>query len=342
MAVNRFSVTTFNLYNLNLPGRAMYTDATGWSDAEYVRKIAWTGRVLRNVQADLFGFQELWHPDALAAAFSEARLAADYTLLAPPGHAGGSIVCAGAVRTDLLEGQPRWIVDFPPAFRLTSGGGDDPQAAAIRVSIKGFSRAVLHFTIRPRPEQRPINVYVCHFKSKQPTRVDGERWFRDDRATYAKHADALGAAISTIRRTAEAAAMRFILTEAMKGNDDPVIVLGDLNDGQLSNTLNILTGQPRYLVGLSKGGGDTDLYAAQTLQEYRTSRDVYYTHIFQDMHESLDHILVSRELYDNSAKRVWAFDGLDVCNDHLNDEDHKASGAGDHGIVRAAFKFAPA
>ena len=133
-----------------------------------------------------------------------------------------------------------------------------------------------------------------------------------------------------------------ILTEVMKGNEQPVVVLGDLNDGQGSNTLNILTGQPRYLLGLSSGGSDVDLYSAGTLQEYRSQRDVYYTHIFNNSRESLDHILVSQEFYDNSRKRIWAFDDMHVVNDHLNDDNHKETGTTDHGIVKATFKYRPA
>ena len=60
-----------------------------------------------------------------------------------------------------------------------------------------------------------------------------------------------------------------ILTEQTRDTHTPAIVLGDLNDGKHSNTLNIVTGQPRYLTGLSKGGSNTDLYAGQVLQEYR-------------------------------------------------------------------------
>jgi predicted extracellular nuclease len=152
----------------------------------------------------------------------------------------------------------------------------------------------------------------------------------------------LGAAISTIRRTAEAAALRFMLSEQMKRTRTPVIVLGDINDGQHSNTTNILTEQPRYLVGDSLGGGDVSLYTAQTLQEYRSTRDVYYTHIFQDIMESLDHILVSEEFYDNSRQRIWMFDGMSVNNDHMNFDDHKATGTNDHGVICATFKYNPA
>jgi endonuclease/exonuclease/phosphatase family metal-dependent hydrolase len=129
----------------------------------------------------------------------------------------------------------------------------------------------------------------------------------------------------------------------MKGTNTPVMVMGDLNDAQHSNTLNILTGQPNYLLsGLSEGGSDVDLYSVGTLQEYRSHRDVYYTHVFNKTRESLDHILVSQEFYDNSRNRIWAFKGMEIANDHLNSDDHKENGSSDHGIVRATFEYRPA
>ncbi|MDT7828558.1 hypothetical protein RQM65_07775 [Pricia sp. S334] len=73
-----------------------------------------------------------------------------------------------------------------------------------------------------------------------------------------------------------AAAVEKGLLEELKGTDRPLVVIGDLNDAQLSNTLNIMTGQPRYLVsGLNKGGGtDTGLYTVAALEEYRSLRDL--------------------------------------------------------------------
>jgi predicted extracellular nuclease len=185
-------------------------------------------------------------------------------------------------------------------------------------------------------------VFVTHLKSKLPTDVSEEAWFEGNPGTYKPHQKALGAGISTIRRTAEAVALRVMLTGVMKNTETPVIVLGDLNDGQTSNTANIITEQPNYLVGDSVGGADVGLYTAQTLQEYRDTRDVYYTHVHQDLRESLDHVLVSEQFYDNSRKRVWLFDGLVINNDHLNFENHKEVGTGDHGVVKVSFKFKPA
>jgi endonuclease/exonuclease/phosphatase family metal-dependent hydrolase len=340
MAVRSISFTTFNLFNLNEPGIPIYADKEGWTKAEYDRKIEWTSRNLLTMQADVFGFQELWHFDSLKNAFVAAGLDGEYTLLAPETHTGKRIICAGAVRKEMLVGEPTWISDFPPAFKLDSKG-DDAQAASISVKLKGFSRPVLKFVVNPGVGPN-LTVYVCHFKSKGPTRLDGEQWFRDNKPLYSPHREAIGSAISTIRRTAEATAFRIMATNQAKGTEDPIVVIGDLNDGQHSNTLNILTGQPNYLTTLVSGGSDTDLYSAQTLQQYRSETDVYYTHVFQDRRESLDHILFSQEFYDNSKERIWAFAGMEIANDHLNREDHKATGTNDHGIVRVSFIHKPA
>lgn len=338
MAGRDVSFTTFNLLNLNEPGLPVYDDTDGWNAELYARKIAWTAAKLREMTADVFGFQELWHGESLQAVLDAAGMR-DHVALVPPGQAGQGIVCAAAVARDILVGEPAWITDFPPDFILRSGG-DDAQTSDIAVQIEGFSRPVLRFEIRPRATGPVVSVYVCHLKSKAPTRIFREGWY--DKDVHGRHAEALGAALSTIRRTAEATALRMILTAEMKGTDRPVVLLGDCNDGQHSNTLNILTGQPRFLTALAEGGGDTDLYTAQTLQQYRSETDVYYTHIYQAKRESLDHILVSQEFYDNSRRRIWAFDGLEIANDHLNADDHKESGTGDHGVVRARFRYKPA
>lgn len=333
------SFTSFNLYNLNEPGLPVYTDRDGWTQAEYDRKITWTARMLQEMRADVFGFQEVWHADSVNAALMAAGLDSTHVALVPEGHAGSMIVCGAAVDRSILVGEPRWIAFFPEDFVLQSRG-DDPQSGDVAVNIRRFSRPVLHFQIKPRSMGPVVSVYICHFKSKGPTKIFREPWY--DKSLHSQHAEALGSALSTIRRTAETAALRMMLTKEMKGTDTPIVVIGDCNDGQHSNTLNVLTGQPRFLTALSEGGGDTDLYTSQTLQQYRSQNDVYYTHIYNDTRESLDHILVSQEFYDNSRKRIWAFDGLEIGNDHLNDDAHKENGTGDHGVVRARFRYAPA
>jgi predicted extracellular nuclease len=336
-----FSIATFNLYNLNLPGLPIYTDRDGWSQEQYAAKIAWTAAVLRRLDADVVGLQELWHSKAVEDVLEAAGLQDEYDILAEPAI-GTHIVCAALVRKGLLVADSAdWIDAFPPKLILRSTQEDD-QTPAVDVRIDGFARPVLHFRIGLRDSGPETEVFVCHLKSKAPERVYREDWFEADTDFYRRHSTALGSAMATIRRTAEATALRMMLTEVTKGTVTPVIVLGDLNDGQHSNTLNIVTQQPRYLVGGSTGGSDVALYTAQTLQEFRDTRDVYYTHVHQDMRESLDHVLVSEQFYDNSRRRIWLFDGLSIANDHLDDEDHKAVGTGDHGVVKVNFRYRPA
>lgn len=336
----KVSFATCNLLNLNLPGLRMYRDDNVWSQEAYKKKIDWTSRLISQMNADVWGFQELWHYDALKDVFETAGLNNDYKLLAPKEQKGDRIICAGAVRNDILVDEPIWIEQFPKKFRLESSGSDR-QTPDISVAINSFSRPILRFKVRPRDEGKVVTVFVAHFKSKRPTDIDGEKYYRDDKEYYKKHDDALGAAISTIRRTAEATALRMIITEQIEGDENPIIVLGDLNDGQHSNTLNILTEQPKYLMGGSLGGRDTALYTVETLQEYRSLRDVYYTYKYQNNLQSLDHILVSQEFYDNSRKRIWAFEGMELINDHLNQDNYKETGTIDHGIVKATFKYDP-
>jgi len=340
MRLRKFSVATINLYNLQLPGAELNPNQQPWTQQEFDRKVSWLAGQLTILDADVVGLQELWHRDAMVAVLQAGGLADDYDLIADRAT-GDRIVCAALVRKGLLRGTPRWVDRFPDGVRLESANPDDPQAPAISVTIPGFSRPVLNFSVELRDDEPPTEVFVAHFKSKLPTTVFNERWYRQQPDLYKPHANALGSALSTIRRTAEATGLRVMLTAIMKDSDTPVIVLGDLNDGQHSNTLNIVTEQPRYLVGESRGGADIGLYTAQTLQEYRDSRDVYYTHVHEDLRESLDHVLVSEQFYDNSRKRKWLFDGLVINNDHLNTESHKDKGSGDHGIVQVHFRWRP-
>ncbi|KRQ29075.1 endonuclease/exonuclease/phosphatase family protein [Mycobacteroides chelonae] len=343
MARTTFSVATFNMYNLQDADTPLYATSKPWTPEEFKRKTEWAAWQLGTLGADVVGLQEVWSKSALESvlAVDPQGLADEYDVLATPA-VGTSITCAALVRKGLLTGKPKWITDFPKAVRLESRDDPaDPQAPVIDVSIKSFSRPVLNFQVQLRDDEPATEIFVVHLKSKLPTQISKEAWYKKSSATYRPHQQALGDGISTIRRTAEAVAVRVLLNGVMRDTETPVVVLGDINDGKESNTANILTSQPRYLVGDSQGGSDFGLYSAQTLQEYRDTRDVYYTHVHQDLRESLDHVMVSEQFYDHSRKRVWLFEGLLINNDHLNFENHRETGTGDHGIVRVSFKHDP-
>ena len=339
------SFGTFNLYNLQLPDTSWRHNANPYSQPEYDAKISWTSDMLRKLDCDVIAFQELWSEQCLVDAFDAAGLSGRYDLayISDPGQGWYDIAVAAAVRDPWEIRNKRIHKAFPPGYRLLKRGGAvrDPEDDEIEVSIDKFSRSVIELEIghKDRPDLSTIRVLCAHLKSKLTTRLDKEEREQD---AVAANAQALGAAISTIRRTAEAAALRVIITDIIKSSDTPLVVLGDLNDGHLSNTLSILTAQPSYRPHFkSRTGGRSDagLYAASRLEEYRSMRDVNYTHEFNAVKEILDHALVSEQFYDHSRSRLWSFKEMVIWKDHIEDGD-KATG--DHGVVAARFLYDPA
>ncbi len=333
------SFATFNLYNLQLPGLPWRSEPYG--EADYAAKIAWTAGQLKRLHADVIAFQELWSAKCLTDAFEAAGLAGSYQLIFI-GDDWYDIAVAAAIRDPWELREKRLHKDFGEGFVLKKRGGSrDPEDDEIEVTIDRFARTVLDLELghKDHPDLPGVRVLCTHLKSKLPTRLDREE--RDQEAVR-KHASALGAALSTIRRTAEAAALRVVVNDILKKSDAPLVVLGDLNDSQLSNTLAIISEQPSYRLFESSRSGsrsDAGLYSAGTLQEFRSLRDVYYTHEYKGVRESLDHVLVSEQFYDHSRNRRWSFKEMKVWNDHLEDENPASS---DHGIVAAYFVHDPA
>ncbi len=352
------SFATFNLLNLQIPGKTTYSGQPPYPDDDdgrrvYQEKVKWTATQIRRLDAEVIAFQELWAKKALIDVFEEAGLKDDYDIIARDAPGTGRPQVALAVRKDRhghsqVQDGWEWIDTFPDHFtfdRLCESNGAEEE---ITVTINQFSRPILYAVIQPEgrsPKPPKISVYVAHLKSKGPARLS----MADPRPEALEHYTAITkSAVAHIRRVMEAAAMRAMLDAVMKSEDDdaisPVVVLGDLNDDTLSVTNELLSGQPTYrLVEKSTAGRTSDkgLYSAERLQQYRSARHIYYTHIYKHKRESLDHILVSEEFYDHSRKRLWSFRELEVYNDHLNREAFEEEGASDHGQVRAYFDWNP-
>ncbi len=344
MADIRFA--SFNLYNLQEAGAPFR--GKRYTPEEYRAKIDWSAARIAEMRPDVIAFQELWSPQCLRDIFAAPALADRYELAFIRDSGWYDIAVAAAVRRPWTIRGKEMIKDFPPDFRLikrevdrAQTGGED-QDDDIEVRISKFSRALLKLSVAhaDKPALPAIEVFVAHLKSKLPTRLDSEEWRND---AIKPHATALGAAISTLRRTAEAAAARWLLNERMRDTDVPVVVLGDYNDSPNSNTLAIVTAQPSFRFYADSRAGwtsDRGLYVAGALQQLRSFRDVTYTHIYKGEYDSLDHILVSEQFYDYAQKRVWSFREMKVWNDHLGED--PPPGATDHGLVCAQFDYNPA
>lgn len=242
----------------------------------------------------------------------------------------------------MLQDDPEWIEDLPDDARFIGLQEARDAAESVSVTIRKFSRPLLRAVVNKADGTPDITVHVAHLKSKGPTslRDDG------DNPVLRRHRMIAQTVVSHVRRMVEAGALRAILNDRMRGNDDPVVVLGDLNDATTSVSTELLTGNPGYrFFAKSTAGNKSDLglYTVEKLQQLRSFRHVYYTYIHRNQMESLDHIMVSDSFYDHSAIRRWSFRDMRVLNDHLTatDAERKRLGFNDHGIIVARFDWNP-
>ncbi len=349
------SFATFNLLNLQVPGELTYANTPPFPDTAegreaYRRKIFWIAVRLRDLDAEVMAFQELWAAEALVEAFRTAGLQDEYDIIARDAPGRGKPQVALAVRKDRhgesqLAAGATWQANFPEGFALQDIREREGAEEVVTVTLREFSRPVLRATLQPEGSGAPdVQLFVAHLKSKGPARIS----FRGSGDIPREWRDIVSSATSHVRRVMEAGALRAILDGVMTSQEDhelsPTVVLGDLNDATGAVTTELISDQPSYRVMQKSRAGftsDKGLYSVERLQQYRSMRDVYYTHIYKEKRESLDHILVSEEFYDHSRKRRWSFRGMEVINDHLNREVFEDQGASDHGLVRAYFDWNP-
>lgn len=320
--MKRFKVATFNLYNLVLPG-VLYYGQRDYSELDYQKKLEWIAGRLRELDADVVGFQEVFHEEALRQALKLSGLGYKHIYVSGEESAELQPRCALASRFPIEECES--IEDFP-ALVPSVLGAESCQ----------FRRPVLRALIRVG--QSEVSFFVLHLKSKRPEIPEG---FGDDGT-----GQVLGKAIALGMRGREAVALRLILVEEMKDNSRPVIVLGDLNDSASSVTTEMITGSfpRRGLRGVEKKGvWDTLLYNAGQLETLRASRDIHYTHIHEGHYECLDHIFVSEEFYHQNRRGLGVVEYLRVFNDHLVDRKSWRVGqpvwTSDHAPVLASIRF---
>jgi endonuclease/exonuclease/phosphatase family metal-dependent hydrolase len=326
MANVRFRVGTFNLYNLALPEIPFY-NGRRYTPDQYELKIQWIVEQLKRMNADVVGFQEIFHPQALQGALEASGIYGGAEILAEEGD--GQQPTAGLVsRFPVVE--YGFIPQFPMAARL--------EINDMAVPCGCFTRPILYAKVEVR-EGLEVMILVVHLKSKNPII---ERPL-DEHDPMQR---AIGKAKSLIVRTAEATALRCILLDKLEGNDDPLIVVGDTNDVGTAVTGEIITGSPpwhnlRHQQKLRIW--DVLMYNVKDIQARQSYRDAYYTHIHNGHYESLDHILVSQELVHQNPKRLGEVEYVSVLNDHLIDEtlseDKVPVWQSDHGQVVATIRL---
>ena len=137
---------------------------------------------------------------------------------------------------------------------------------------------------------------------------------------------------SLIRRGAEALGLRYLISDQLRRQRLPLVVLGDFNDVAAAMTTQLVTGATSERRSLREGPTDRlfDSYRIQT--RGRPVRDVSFTHTHENIAETIDHVLVSEAFEPGAPGAIGEVLEVIYVNDHLG---LRAPAASDHGIVLA-------
>lgn len=319
-------IGTFNVMNLALPGRTTYPGER-LSPGEYAKKASWTAEMLREMDADFVGFQEVFHREALADVVARAGCYAHAVV--DVAEETGTLPRVGFV-SRLPVHKVEVIRDFPVEARIDVQGQFLP--------FTQFHRPVFKVTVE-LPGGHRAQILVVHLKSKRPMVDEG-------RPRHDPWEQARGQARSLVLRACEAAALRWIVLNEIRHSETPLILLGDLNDATHAVTSDILQGDHpnRYFPAeVKKKLWDILLYSCGDLQVRKSYKDVYYTHLHDSHYESLDHILVSQEFVNENPRYLANVEYLRIYNDHLLDpsltDEKPRPWVSDHGAVVVGLKM---
>lgn len=308
-----FSIGSFNLRNLSLPGHEIYPDLS-YTKEEYEAKLSWSRHQLVRMNADIVGFQEIFQQEALAELCAEEYGKNRPIVLNDQDNKPR----VGLVSRFPIESY-RSFVEFPEECK--------------NEEFSEFRRPPLEAIIR-LPNNTLLRVLVIHLKSKRPLFVDGER------SKNLNHI-AQATARSLRCRTAEALAIRKLaITDLSK----PTLIIGDFNDTATSVTTNIILGpKPRHglpheekqLFWRSKFTSVSDDHLKRSL------RDTTYTHIHNGYYESIDHIVYSDHFSRKNQRKIGKSVYLHFFNDHVIDQSQgrvrMSRETSDHGQLVATF-----
>ncbi|MEA1938598.1 MAG: endonuclease/exonuclease/phosphatase family protein, partial [Pseudomonadota bacterium] len=364
------SIGTFNLYNLideSREGRSHYvfqpTPHNRYEPEEFANKTDWIADRLKDMNADIVAFQEVYHKEALDAALAKsglyggrgAAMAEIPQPVADPDENGNmvfhkpSVALATRPGFEIVSSEP--IYDFPDldftdkliarpsvrdvkinvAFRDDRHADFKPFDRFYRPILKARVRLPPHFRLHGIQAPAEVTIFVVHFKSKGAIKREVKNGADErERIAIRLAEESLGMAKAAIVRTMESLAVRFLVIEELRANPGiPIIVMGDLNDGVRSVSTDIATGValPLWLPKRDAARGvDYSLFSTYELQTKHSDRDVYYTHLFRGVHETLDHIFVSKHfvpqyIAHGTIRQVGAVANLRVLNDFLVDEE---------------------
>lgn len=254
-------------------------------------------------------------------------------------------------------------IPFQPLRGLEDDRAGDMEAG--QFTLRRLSRPILK--VRVPIGDHTVTVFNCHLKSKLGeyiTPEDAAFAPEEDLTRYDPVGRAMGSMRAAVRRMAEAWVLRReIVAELQAGN--PVMALGDFNDGEHAVSSEIISGEvpfrnyswmlrhdaeaysDRYSdeenTAITRAVEQVRMRSAEKLFVRKSARDMVYTTAFAGVFESIDQIYMSRHFDPDDADRIADMEYFSVLNDHITDGSHPEAPynklASDHGQIKAQMRF---
>jgi endonuclease/exonuclease/phosphatase family metal-dependent hydrolase len=267
-----FTIMTWNVENLFPFGNPLGPTTRD----VYEQKLNNLAQTILNIAPDVLAVQEVGDPGAFADLHARLGGLFPYTVLAEHFDALHPIR-VGIISRLPLSNQSE-LFEFPhnALTNITDAQGN-------RIHTMGRGALKVQVALAPG---LTINLVTAHLKSKLISYPNGRRSPRDE----AERARETGAA--TIRRVVQAVALRVFTNTLIVGNDQPLILLGDFNDGPDAVTTQTLQGPDDGSLARRDKFDDVRLYnLAEHIPAQRR-----YSRLFHKQRELIDHIMVSYDL----------------------------------------------
>ena len=326
--MGEFRVMTWNVQNLLEVGHDSGPDTTAELDA----KIAALAAVIDTVEPHVLALQEVGTDTTLARLQGALTHTMRHRVLGVPDDRG---IRVAYLSTRVIR-EPRNITFFPFGL-LPVQAGDNPFGSAGPPTMDGMGRGALQITVRAN--NRDVRLVNCHLKSKLLTFPEG-RFFTDDEDERSRFG-----AYALYRRAGEATTVRNWITDQLdgRGREEPLVLLGDMNDVVEAATTQILNGPPGSEIGTAgfdrpdRGDGERMFNLTPLIPEGER-----VTRVFRGRREVIDHIFASHFLVSDGriagVRTAQARGGpLPSINENPN-EPLPAPGS-DHAAVVATFDF---
>lgn len=338
---------TFNLFQFLKPPFFWYERQAinTYTPEEWEQKCRWVLQRLRQMDADVVGFQEVFSVPELKALVEQAgystfiqvdepaALEIDAQVYIKPIVALAAKLPIQAVQT----------VEIPPAVLQDLRLAPDFH----------FSRQPICVTL-DTPDLGLVQAYVVHLKSKRPLLPPAQAYPDEvpwlDRIHHTMQQLSRGNIAALLQRGAEATILYHHISNALLNNERlPVVVMGDLNDEEHSTPLAALTMSERIY---EAGGLDYALWPEEAkgylhrfklqdtfnLAPNMRNRARPHTHLFKGDGTVLDYILVSNSLNNQNPNARAEVAHYQALHDHLDSDGIPNRLQSDHGQVKVDIR----